>query len=330
MMDSDNSSPIKLGISVIKQEANALNLLAKNLEGVLGKRFFDAITLIESIKNNGRVIITGMGKSGHIARKFAATLSSTGTPAFFIHPGEASHGDLGMMMPDDILVALSNSGETNELVDIVHYCNQNQTPLLAITQEGASALANNSSVSITIPKVPEACPNNLAPTTSTSLMLALCDALAVVILERRDFSANDFHKFHPGGKLGQKLKPVASLMKKGSELPTVSFDASMEDAIVCMTGKRLGCVGIVENSKLIGLITDGDLRRALKLHNYSSTLSKKSTVISYMTKNPITIRYDTLVGTALTIMNEHKITVLFVVDSNNIPVGIVHIHNLIS
>lgn len=327
---TDKTTLLELGVAVIKQEADALFLLAKSLEKDLREVFYNAIILIETINNNGRVIITGMGKSGHIARKFAATLSSTGTPALFIHPGEASHGDLGMMMPDDILVALSNSGETNELVDIVHYCNRHKTPLLSITQDGTSALAKNSSVSLTIPKVPEACPNNLAPTTSTSLMLALCDALAVVILQRKNFSAVDFHRFHPGGKLGQKLKPVSNVMKKDDDLPLVACNASMEDAVICMTSKRLGCVGVIDNNKLIGLITDGDLRRALKLQNVATALSKKSAVASYMTKDPITIKLDTLVGTALSIMSEHKITVLFVVNDNSNPVGVVHIHDLLS
>ena len=300
---------------VLSAEADALNSLAAALDGA----FVRALDLLAGVP--GRVIVTGMGKSGHVARKIAATLASTGTPAYFVHPGEASHGDLGMIAEGDAVLALSNSGETQELTDIVAYAKRFRIPLVAITAGAESTLAESADVALMLPENGEACPMGLAPTTSTTLMLALGDAIAVALLERKNFSAEDFHKFHPRGKLGQKFLRVAELMHGGEELPLIGLDGAMSEALLVMTAKRFGCVGVVDaQGRLAGIITDGDLRR----HMSGKLLAQKTAVV--MTANPKTIRPQALAAEALGVMNDRKITSLFVVEKTR-PVGIIHIHD---
>jgi arabinose-5-phosphate isomerase len=303
------------GRRVLSQEAAALATLAERLDA----EFVRALDVLAAAP--GRVIVTGMGKSGHIARKIAATLASTGTPALFVHPGEASHGDLGMITQEDAVLALSNSGETQELTDIVAYTRRFRIPLVAITAGAESTLAESADVALVLPENGEACPMGLAPTTSTTLMLALGDAVAVALLERKGFSPEDFHKFHPRGKLGQKFLRVADLMHEGDELPLVEAERVMSDAILVMTTRRFGCVGVLDGAgKLLGIVTDGDLRR----HMSPKLLEQAARDV--MTANPKTIRPEALAAEALGIMNEKKITSLFVVEDGR-PVGIVHIHD---
>ncbi|MBC7907466.1 MAG: KpsF/GutQ family sugar-phosphate isomerase [Rhodospirillaceae bacterium] len=310
------SADIAFGRRVLKAEAAALEALSESL----GDDFVAAIKALAGA--TGRVVVSGMGKSGHIARKIAATMASTGTPAFFVHPGEASHGDLGMIMPGDAVVALSNSGETPELGDIVAYARRFEIPLIGITSRANSTLALASDVALILPPVPEACPMGLAPTTSTTLMLALGDALAVALLERKGFTAADFKVFHPGGKLGQRLLKAADLMHGGDSVPLVAPDSGMTEALLVMTQKRLGCAGVVENNRLIGIITDGDLRR----HIQDDLLSQHARAV--MTANPKTVPPSMLAAEALRIMNAKAITTLFVVDDGR-PVGVLHVHDLL-
>ncbi|MDD9876423.1 MAG: KpsF/GutQ family sugar-phosphate isomerase [Magnetovibrio sp.] len=300
---------------VLDAEATALKALSESL----GAPFLAALDILAA--TNGRVIISGMGKSGHVGHKIAATLASTGTPAFFVHPGEASHGDLGMITSDDTVFALSNSGETTELADLVAYAARFKIPLIGVTAAADSALARAASVILVLPEVAEACPMGLAPTTSTTMMLALGDALAVALLERRDFSPADFKALHPGGKLGQRLLKVSEIMHGGDELPLVTAEMAMSDVILTMTAKRFGCAGIVDgDGRLLGVITDGDLRRHM-----AETLLK-STAADVMTDGAQSIGSDALASEALAIMNELAITNLFVVDDGK-PVGILHIHD---
>lgn len=303
------------GRRVLTTEADALVSLARGLDS----EFVRALDTLGGV--TGRVIVTGMGKSGHVARKIAATLASTGTPAHFVHPGEASHGDLGMITKDDAVLALSNSGETQELSDIVAYTRRFRIPLVAITAGAESNLAESADVALMLPENGEACPMGLAPTTSTTLMLALGDAIAVALLERNNFSAEDFYKFHPRGRLGQKFLRVADLMHAGDELPLAGTDTAMSEALLVMTAKRFGCVGILDSQgKLAGIITDGDLRR----HMSGKMLDQKTAAV--MTRNPKAIRPRALAAEALGIMNDMKITSLFVVEKAR-PVGIIHIHD---
>lgn len=300
---------------VLEIEAQALSDLAFDL----GDAFVRTLDIISSIK--GRLVITGMGKSGHIANKIAATMASTGTPSFFVHPGEASHGDLGMITKDDAVLALSNSGETSELADLVAYCKRFDIPLIGMTSRPGSTLDVASTVSLVLPDSPEACPMGLAPTTSTTLMLALGDAIAVALLERLQFSPTDFKTFHPGGKLGLKLLKVSDLMHAGDELPTAHGDIVMSEALLVMTAKRFGCLAIVDaDRKLEGIITDGDLRR----HMGPDFLNMRAKEI--MTSEAQTVGPDTLASEAVALMNAKSITNLFVVDQK-CPVGIVHIHD---
>ena len=300
-------------------EANGLNALSACLDD----SFVQAVTLLYETK--GRVIVSGMGKSGHIARKIAATLSSTGTPSLFLHPSEASHGDLGMVCKDDVLVMLSYSGETEELLNLIRYAHHQSVSIISITAGAKSALALSSQVALILPKMEEACPMGLAPTTSTTMMLALGDALAVTLLARKGFTAGDFKVFHPGGNLGRQLLHVRDLMHKGGSLPLVSEDASMEEVVMEMTAKSFGSVGIIDKvGKLVGVITDGDLRR----HMSPKLLSHKA--IDIMTVNPATITPDQMTLEALEFMREMKITSLFVMeDASQVPVGILHIHDLL-
>ena len=290
--------------------------------------FGRAVGLLAAAK--GRVIVTGMGKSGHVARKIAATFASTGTPALFVHPAEASHGDLGMVVSGDAVLALSNSGETPELADLVAHARRFGLPLVAITGRAESALARAADQVLLLPPAPEACPLGLAPTTSTTMQLALGDALAVALLTRRGFGPADFRVFHPGGRLGARLSRVRDLMHTGDEMPLAPPETRMDAALVAMTAKRFGCLGIVEDGRLAGIITDGDLRRALApgaAQPRASLLAREAGEV--MTRSPRTIRPDSLAAEALHAMEQRSITALFVVDETGAPVGILHIHDLL-
>jgi arabinose-5-phosphate isomerase len=319
---TETKDPLATARAVLATEVHGLEALAAALDGA----FLRAIEVLSAI--SGRIVVSGMGKSGHIGRKIAATLASTGTPALFVHPAEASHGDLGMILPNDAVLALSNSGETPELADLVAHSRRFGLPLIAITRESGSALAQQADVVLLLPKVPEACPMGLAPTTSTTMQLALGDALAVALLTRRGFTAADFRQFHPGGKLGARLKRVRELMHAGPALPLVTPETRMSDALLVMTEKRFGCLGVVDAAgKLIGIITDGDLRRAMG----PGLLSLPAGEI--MTASPRSIGPDALAAEALHHMTDaaRPITALFVVapDTGGAPIGILHIHDLL-
>ena len=281
----------------------------------------EAIRLIRGCR--GRVIVTGIGKSGHIGMKVAGTLSSTGTPAFFVHPSEASHGDLGMITRDDVILAFSWSGETVELSNLVSYSRRFAVPLIAITSNAESALGKAADVVLALPQSKEACPHGLAPTTSTMMQLALGDCLAIALLESKGFTARDFKVFHPGGQLGARLKFVGDIMHKGDRLPLTAADIPMAEAIVVMTEKAFGCLGVVDaDGMLAGIITDGDLRR----HMGDGLLSR--TTGDIMTAGPKTVTPDLLASAALEVINSSSITALFVVEDGH-PVGIIHIHDLL-
>ena len=300
---------------VLDLEAAGLGLLARALDDRF-TRALDALAAIE-----GRVVVTGMGKNSHVGAKIAATLASTGTPAVYVHPAEASHGDLGMITVRDAVLALSNSGETPELADIVAYSRRFAIPLVAITGRADSTLARNADLTLLLPKATEACPMGLAPTTSTTMTLALGDAIAIALLERKGFSANDFRVLHPGGQIGRRLLRVADVMHVGDEVPLIASDAPMAEVLVLMTAKSFGCAGILdENGRLGGIITDGDLRR----HMEPGLLGLAARDV--MTPRPKTIRPDALAAEALGVMNQRAITSLFVVEDGR-PVGILHIHD---
>ena len=312
---SSSADDLSSARRVLGLEADGIRLLADGLN----ETFSTAVDILQAM--GGRVIVTGMGKSGHVGNKIAATLASTGTPAHYVHPGEASHGDLGMICGDDVIIALSNSGETSELADIIAYAKRFDIPLVALTSVGGSTLADAATVALVLPEITEACPMGLAPTTSTTVMLALGDALAVALLERKGFSAEDFRIFHPGGKLGAHLMRVASLMHTGASLPLTSEDAAMSDALLVMTQKSFGCIGITNGEGvLLGIITDGDLRRNM------STSLVTMTAAEVMTAAPKTIGPERLAIEAVQIMNEKSITSLFVVEDGR-PVGILHLHD---
>jgi arabinose-5-phosphate isomerase len=301
---------------VLRLEAAGLEALAQSLD----EAFTEALDLLDG--RTGRVVVTGIGKSGHVARKIAATLASTGTPALFVHPAEASHGDLGMIGPEgDAVIALSNSGETTELADLVAYAKRFHIPLIAITGRADSALAQAADVALVLPASDEASPMGLAPTTSTTVMLALGDAIAIALLERKGFSPDRFHALHPGGRLGKMLLKVADLMHRGEEVPLASGDTAMADALLVMTNKRFGCVAIVDGDGVLqGVITDGDLRR----HMSPGLLDLRAAEV--MTRAPKTIGADALASEAVGLMNSNAITNLFVVEDGR-PVGILHIHD---
>jgi arabinose-5-phosphate isomerase len=302
---------------LLAAEAEALAVMA----GRLGDEFSRALDILTR-SEGGRVIVTGMGKSGHVGRKIAATLASTGTPAMYVHPAEASHGDLGMITKHDALLAMSNSGETVELTDIVTYSRRYGIPLVAITSRTESSLSEAADLALILPDVGEACPMGLAPTTSTTMMLALGDALAVALLERKGFSSADFQIYHPGGKLGRQLMKVTDLMHSGEAVPLVGPDRPMTEVLLVMTQKSFGCVGVVDaNGVLSGIITDGDLRR----HMEGGLLGRKAAEV--MTTGPSTIRPGILAAEALRVMNAKKITSLFVLDEDRRPLGILHLHD---
>lgn len=307
---------VAIGRRVLSTEADALRTLADSL----GEAFTRAVEALFSAK--GRIVCTGMGKSGHVARKIAATLASTGAQAMFVHPAEASHGDLGMIGPDDVVLALSKSGEARELSDVIAYANRFSIPLIAMTAFEGSQLGRGGDIVLLLPDAPEATAEVNAPTTSTTLQIALGDALAVALLERRGFTASDFRVFHPGGKLGAMLRTVGDLMHGEDELPLIGLEAPMPDALLVMSEKRFGAVGVIDGAgALAGLITDGDLRRHM-----DGLLTH--TAGEVMTQAPRTITPGALAAEALKIMNDRRITVLFVVDAGR-PVGILHVHDLL-
>jgi arabinose-5-phosphate isomerase len=307
---------VRVGRRVLAIEADALGMMADSL----GDAFAQAVEAIFNAK--GRVVCTGMGKSGHVARKIAATLASTGTPAMFVHPAEASHGDLGMIGQDDVVLALSKSGAGRELADTLAYAKRFSIPLIAMTAVVDSPLGQAGDILLRLPDAPEATAEVNAPTTSTTLQIALGDAIAVALLERRGFTASDFRVFHPGGKLGAMLRTVGDLMHGAEELPLVGEDAAMPDALLIMSEKRFGAVGVIDHGgRLKGLITDGDLRRHM-----DGLLTHAAGQV--MTQAPLTIAPGALAAEALKIMNERRITVLFVVESDR-PVGILHVHDLL-
>jgi arabinose-5-phosphate isomerase len=302
-------------------EQRGLHSIQEALFGDLGAAFASAAELIEAA--GGNVIVTGMGKSGHVGRKIAATLASTGTPSHFVHPAEASHGDLGMIRPTDVVLALSWSGETPELSDIVAYARRFGVKLVAITAHRDSALGMAADVGLFLPAAQEACPNGLAPTTSTTMQMVAGDALAVFLLERRGFTSTDFQRFHPGGKLGARLSKARSLMHTGAELPVVPVGTSLSEAIVEMTSKRFGITGVVDaNGDLVGVLTDGDLRRAFK-QGFSD-----GPVTDAMGRHPHSVSPDVLAVEVLAHMNKAAITCIFVVE-NARPVGLIHVHDLL-
>jgi arabinose-5-phosphate isomerase len=319
--ESDRGEIRAAAARVLQLEADALGKLADGLD----ESFDAAVALLSGIK--GKLVVSGMGKSGHVARKIAATLASTGTPAHYVHPGEASHGDLGMIGRDDGVLALSNSGETVELNDLVAYAKFRRIPLLAMVGRAPSTLAAAASVALVLPPVPEACPLGLAPTTSTTMQLGLGDALAVALMEWRGFSANQYGALHPGGRLGREFVKVDELMHKDGELPICDPDAPMSAAILTMTEKRFGCVGVVDDDgTLIGVVTDGDLSR----HMDDGLMAK--VVGDVMTRAPKTIHTGALAAEALGFMNANKITCLFVAAdaaAPSKPIGILHVHDIL-
>jgi arabinose-5-phosphate isomerase len=320
LSDHAQDSDLAIGLAVLRAEAGGLAELAASLNGA----FSQAVALLAAVR--GRVVVSGMGKSGHVARKIAATFASTGTPAHFVHPAEASHGDLGMIVPGDAVLALSNSGETAELADLIGHASRFAIPLLAITASAASTLSQAADVTLLLPPAVEACPMGLAPTTSTTMQLALGDALAVALLNRRGFTSTDFQAFHPGGRLGAKLRRVGELMHTGEALPVATAEMPMPQALLLMTGKGFGCLCVIDEAgALAGIVTDGDLRRAMG----PDLLSRR--VGEIMNTQPSTARPAMLAAEALRVMTDRPrpITTLFVVDEARHPVGLLHVHDLL-
>jgi arabinose-5-phosphate isomerase len=312
---------IASAVRTLEAEAGGIGALIAAIGNGLGQPFTAAIDLMRSAR--GRVIVTGMGKSGHIGRRIAATFASTGTPAYFVHPSEASHGDLGMITPDDVIMALSWSGETVELKDLTDYSRRFRIGLIAVTAVADSTLARAADVVLLLPQAREACPHNLTPTTSTLMEHALGDAIAIAMLESRGFTALEFAKFHPGGRLGSMLKFVRDIMHTGERIPLAPLGTPMSEAISEMTAKSFGCVGITdERGRLAGIITDGDLRR------HMSPNLLELTVETVMTRRPETVRPDQLVSEALELLNTLQKTQLIVVEQDK-PVGVVHFHDLL-
>lgn len=309
-------------ISAIKTIDSEIDTINRLKDSVKAENLTKALDFMQNSK--GRIIITGMGKSGHIGRKIAASLASTGTPSFFVHPAEASHGDLGMITEDDVVVAISNSGESRELIDILNYCKRFGIKLIAITKNAESSLGKAGDVVLELPNNGEACPLGLAPTSSTTATLVLGDILTVGMIERKGFSKEDFNDRHPGGKLGSILKRVSDLMHTGQEMPILDENSNMQAVLLEMTSKRLGCVGFINQAgDLTGILTDGDLRRCLS----SKILEEKA--IDLMTHNPKTISPNAMTAEALKIMHDKKITNLFVLEGKK-PVGVIHIHDLLN
>ena len=316
MTQPDDLPIVRSARRVLQTEANAI----LEMVDALPDDFADVVELI--LKTEGRVIISGVGKSGHIGRKISATLASTGTPSYFVHASEASHGDLGMITSHDIVVLISNSGETQELRDILLHTRRFNIPLIGISSKINSTLLQSADYKLNLPNLPEACAIGMAPTTSTTLTLAMGDALAVAVMEQRGFGSEDFLKNHPGGKLGAQLSRVADLMHKGEKVPTVEADTPMSDVLLSMTSKGFGITGVLKGSVLIGVISDGDLRRHM-----SNLMEKTASEIA--TLDPVTITPELFAAQALALLNEKKISALMVVDEAKRPVGIVHIHDLL-
>jgi arabinose-5-phosphate isomerase len=312
---------IASAVRTLEAEASGISALAAAIHDGLGQAFTAAVDVIRHAR--GRVIITGMGKSGHVGRKIAATLASTGTPAYFVHPGEASHGDLGVITADDVILALSWSGETVELKDLTDYSRRFRIALIAVTACAESALSKAADIVMLLPQAREACPHNLAPTTSTLMQQALGDALAIALLESRGFTALKFAELHPGGRLGAMLKFVRDIMRSGPAIPLVGLGTRMADALVEMTAKSLGCVVIVDaDGRLEGIITDGDLRRHMSPNLLDVAVEE------IMTREPKTVRPDQLASEALEILNSAKKTQLIVVEGDK-ATGVVHVHDLL-
>ncbi|MEW9804399.1 SIS domain-containing protein [Mesorhizobium sp. ZMM04-5] len=315
------SASIASALRTVATEQAGIAALSAALDDGLSQAFAHAVELISAI--SGRVIVTGVGKSGHIGAKIAATLASTGTPAFFVHPAEANHGDLGMIARDDAIVAMSWSGESAELKSIVAYSRRFSIPLIAVTAGEASSLAREADVVLALPRVPEACPHGLAPTTSTLLQLVMGDALAIALLEARGFTPDDFRGFHPGGKLGATLTHLSEIMRTGGDLPVVPVGTKMPEAVMTLSNKKVGCVVVVDDTgRLVGIITDGDVARNLHRN------LKDVAVEEIMTRTPRTVAPDMSAGAAIAYLNENKIGALIVVADER-PVGVVHFHDLL-
>jgi arabinose-5-phosphate isomerase len=318
---AEGHEAIASALRTVAAERAGIEALAAALKNGLSEPFADAVELLAGI--GGRVIVTGVGKSGHIGSKIAATLASTGTPAFFVHPAEANHGDLGMIARDDAIIVMSWSGESVELKGIIAYSRRFKIPLIAITAGETSALGREADVVLNLPRAPEACPHGLAPTTSTMLQLVIGDALAVALLEARGFTPDHFRTFHPGGQLGASLTLIGEIMHTGEKMPLVVAGTRMRDAILEMSRKGFGCVAIVDAAgALAGIVTDGDLRRHIDTDLLSMTVDQ------VMTRTPKTVGPDALVATALQVINSSAITTLMVVEDSR-PVGIVHLHDLL-
>jgi arabinose-5-phosphate isomerase len=316
-----DAAAVACALRTLDAEAGGLSALSAAMAGTLGRCFAAAVAMIAAAR--GRVVVSGMGKSGHIGNKIAATLASTGTPAHFVHPAEASHGDLGMITADDVIVAISWSGETPELKNLIDYSRRFRIGLIAITAEAASTLGKAADVALVLPHAREACPHNLAPTTSSLMQLALGDALAISLLESRGFTALDFRALHPGGRLGALITHIRDLMHTGAYMPLKPVGARMSDAILEMSAKGFGCVGVTDAAgHLVGIITDGDLRRHMRPDLLDAVVE------DVMTAGPTTVPPDRLASEALEILNSMKRTVLFVVDGGR-PVGLVHMHDLL-
>ncbi|WP_257169782.1 SIS domain-containing protein [Bradyrhizobium sp. SRS-191] len=318
---SPANADIQSALRTLDAGSNGIAAISAALRGPLGAAFAAAVELIRQAK--GRAILTGLGKSGHVARKMAATLASTGTPAFFVHSAEAGHGDLGMITSDDVVIALSWSGEQPEMKTLVNYTKRFAIPMIAITANAQSSLGQAARIVLELPKAREACPHNLAPTTSTLMQAAIGDALAIALLEGRGFTALEFANFHPGGKLGAMLKHISDLMRSGDAVPLKPLGTGMADALEEMTAKGLGCVVVVDGrGHVAGIITDGDLRRKMRADLLSVSVDE------IMTANPRTVRREALASEALEILNSAKITTLIVTDGAK-PVGILHMHDLL-
>jgi len=315
------AAAVAAGQDTIRAEARSLETLADALAGALKEPFVHAAQLLAETK--GRVIVSGMGKSGHIARKIAATLASTGTPAQFVHPAEASHGDLGMIMESDCVLAISRSGETAELSDLLYHCRRIHVPIIGMTFKPGSSLAKASTAALVLPECGEASEEAPAPTISTTMCLALGDALAVALLKARGFTADHFGAIHPGGKLGAALKRVRDVMRVGEGDPLIGPETSVPDVMRAISAVGIGAAGVVENGKLIGIVTDGDLRRKLTPEMFAKDAR------AIMTADPMTIAPDAPLVDAIAIMNENRITLLFAVVEGK-PVGVVHMHDLLA
>ena len=325
MTSSSGTNPVDASVQsalrTLDAEGDGIAAITAALQGDLGEAFARATDLIRNAR--GRLIVTGLGKSGHIGRKIAATFASTGTPAFFVHAAEAGHGDLGMITTDDVILALSWSGEQPEMKTLITYAKRFRIAVIAMTAEPDSTLSRAADIALALPKAREACPHNLAPTTSSLMLLALGDALAIALLEGRGFTSVDFGVLHPGGKLGAMLKFTRDIMHTGDTVPLKPLGTGMSDALVEMTSKGFGCVGIVDaHGAIVGIVTDGDLRRHMRPDLMTAVVD------DVMTRNPKTIRGDLLASEALEILNSSKITALIVTDGGR-PIGIVHLHDIL-